>query len=102
LTDVKVDLAVGLSGFERQAVTRAERIEIAGSMISVATAEDLIIMKVLAGRPQDDQDVLALLVAQNEFLDWDYSLKTAGDLGEAVGQDLAGRIRTLRGSLDVG
>ena len=56
-TSVKVDLAIGLSGFEQQAIARAELLELAGLFVSVATAEDLLIMKVLAGRPQDEQDL---------------------------------------------
>jgi hypothetical protein len=56
-TNVRVDLAIGASGFERQTVARAERLEIAGARIPVATAEDLLIMKTIAGRPQDAQDI---------------------------------------------
>jgi predicted nucleotidyltransferase len=96
-TNVKVDVAVGLSGFEQQAVARAEPIELAGSQVKVATAEDLLIMKLLAGRPQDEQDIRGLLVAQANRLDWDYCLKVGSELGDALGQDLAGRVRALRG-----
>lgn len=96
-TNVKVDIAIGLSGFERQAVGRAEPLELAGCTVPVASAEDLLIMKILAGRPQDEQDIRGLLIAQGDQLDWEYCLHLAADLGEAVGQDLAGRVRTLRG-----
>jgi hypothetical protein len=96
-TTVKVDLAIGLSGFEQQAIGRAERFDISGCAISLATAEDLIVMKVLAGRPQDEQDVRGIVVAQGNRLDWDYCLTSAKALGEAIGQDLVGPIRALRG-----
>lgn len=102
LTNVKVDLALGLSGFEQQAVARAERLALAGTTVSVATAEDLLVMKVLAGRPQDDQDVRGLVIAQGDHLDWDYCLRVAADLGEALGQDLVGRVSDLRGSSQFG
>jgi hypothetical protein len=95
-THVKLDLAIGLSGFERQAIARAQSVEVAGSPISVATIEDLLIMKVLAGRPQDEQDIAGLVSAQGERLDWDYCLDVATELGESLGQDLAGRINVLR------
>lgn len=95
-TNVKVDLSIGLSGFERQAVARAEVRQLAGIAVRVATTEDLMIMKVLAGRPQDDQDLRGLMVAQDEYIDWEYCQQTASDLGEAIGVDLAGRIRALR------
>jgi hypothetical protein len=95
-TGVKVDIAIGLSGFEQQAIARSEALELGGCMVPVATAEDLLILKLLAGRPQDEEDIRGLLIAQGEGLDWDYCLKTATELGEAVGQELAGRVRALR------
>ena len=100
-TNVTVDLAIGLSGFEQKVIARAEEIQLAGTMVSVATAEDLVILKVLAGRPQDDQDLRGLIVAQGDRLDWNYCVKTAAELGEALGQDLAGRLDALRAGDDM-
>jgi len=65
-------------------------------MISVATAEDLLIMKVLAGRHQDEQYLQGLVIAQGDRLDWDYCLRMAADLGEAIDQPLVNRIEELR------
>jgi hypothetical protein len=98
LTHIKVDLAIALSGFERRAVTRAEIVELAGCQVPVATAEDLIVMKALAGRPRDDDDIRGMFVAQGDRLDWKYCITTAEELGRAVDVDLAGRIRDLRES----
>ena len=95
-TNIKVDLALGLSGFERQVIARAESVELAGCRLPVATAEDLLIMKVLAGRPRDDEDARGLVIAQGASLDWDYCEWTAAQLGEAIGIDLAARIRAMR------
>ena len=72
----------------------------AGASVAVATAEDLLIMKILAGRPQDDQDVQGLVVAQGQHLDWNYCLNLGAELGEAVGQDLVTRIQSLRATSD--
>jgi Nucleotidyltransferase of unknown function (DUF6036) len=98
ITNVKVDLAIGLSGFEQQTVARAQTLELAGVNVSVATAEDLVIMKVLAGRPQDEQDLRGLIVAQRNRLDWDYCLRIAAELGDAIGQDLVTKVQSLRDS----
>lgn len=100
-TDIKVDVAIGLSGFEQQVVQRAELLQIAGSEVAVATAEDLLLMKVLAGRTKDDDDVAGLIVAQGPRMDWEYILKTAADLGEAIGHDLTSRVNTLRDGINV-
>jgi hypothetical protein len=95
-TNVKVDLTLGLSGYERQLIGRAQPVEIGGTVVSVATAEDLIVLKALAGRPQDQQDMLGIVAAQGDQLDWEYCLTIAGALGEAIGQDLVAPIRALR------
>jgi hypothetical protein len=95
-TNVKVDVAIGLSGFELAAINRAEPMDLAGLTVSVATAEDLLIMKVLSDRPQDDQDARGLVIARGSKLDWDYCMAVATGLGESIGQSLAGRIETLR------
>jgi hypothetical protein len=95
-TSIKVDLAIGLSGFERQAVSRAQPLEVAGRTIPIATTEDLIILKALAARPRDEQDIRGLIIAQRGAIDWDYCETTAAALGEALGSDLLTRIRQLR------
>ncbi|MBC7855244.1 MAG: hypothetical protein IAF94_17580 [Pirellulaceae bacterium] len=95
-THVRLDLALGLSGFERQAVARAERLSLAGASIAVVTAEDLLMMKVLAGRPQDEQDIQGLMIAQGRHLDWSYCLHLADELGVALGLDLVTRIAALQ------
>jgi hypothetical protein len=95
-TNVKLDLALGLSGFEQQAITRAQPVDIGGTTVLVVTAEDLLIMKVLAGRPQDEQDATAIVTAQERHLDWEYCLAVARDLGDALGQDLVRSLSALR------
>jgi hypothetical protein len=95
-TNIKVDIAIGLSSFEQQAIARARPMDVAGLMVNVATAEDVLILKVLAGRPQDQEDIQGIVIAQGDRLDWDYCLNTASRLEEAIGQDLVATIRTLR------
>ena len=41
VTGIKVDLAVGLTGFERQLIARAEMMDLHGVVLPVARAEDL-------------------------------------------------------------
>jgi len=94
-TGVKVDMALGLSGFEQQLIDRAEKMAIAGQSVPVATAEDLLLMKVLAGRPRDDQDVHGIIAARGATMDWEYCRHVARDLGAALSQDLLSRIQDL-------
>ena len=96
VTGVKVDMAIGLSGFERLVIARAEQTRVADCEVALATAEDLVVMKLLAGRPRDLQDVHGIAMVQGEGLDWEYCLKTAAALEEAVDQDLATQVQSLR------
>lgn len=60
--DTEVDLSMGALPFELELVLRST-LESAGPKIAVpvATAEDLVIMKLIASRPQDREDVRRLL-----------------------------------------
>jgi hypothetical protein len=40
-----------------------------GELIPVSTAEDIVIMKVLAARPKDIDDVMAILVVDRDRFD---------------------------------
>jgi hypothetical protein len=95
-TGIKVDISIGISGFEQQAVRRAEELRIAKNVIPVASAEDLILMKLLADRPQDQLDVKALVATLHAQLDWEYCQTTAVALSEAIGIDLGTRVADLR------
>jgi uncharacterized nucleotidyltransferase DUF6036 len=99
-TGVKLDLAIGLSGFEQQAISRAQILDIGGISVPVITAEDLLVMKVLAGRPQDVQDAAGIVQAQSRNLDWNHCLTVGKELGDAVGQNLVALLEQLRGSVE--
>ena len=64
---VDVDLSLGLLPFEREVIERAETIDTGGLRISVATPEDLIIMKALARRPQDIADIVGIIEVQPDL-----------------------------------
>ena len=95
-TGVKVDMAIGLSGFEQQLIERAVPVDLAGETVRLTTAEDLLLMKLLAGRPRDLQDATGIVRVQGDSLDWDYCKKLADDLGRAVDMDLVTPLGRLR------
>jgi predicted nucleotidyltransferase len=95
-TRITLDLAIGMSGFEQQIVRRSESILIAGKFVNVATAEDLILMKILAGRPQDQQDIEGIVASHRDTIDWEYCETVARQLEEAVADDFVTRIQKLR------
>ena len=95
-TGVPIDLAIGASGFEQQIVNRAQLITIANTKVHVATAEDLILMKILAGRPQDDQDIAGMIAVQGSSIDWAYCESVAQQLAEVMEMDLVVKIQRLQ------
>jgi hypothetical protein len=66
---VEVDLSIAWLPFEIDALAAAERLEIAGVPVPVARAEDLIVYKAVAFRPQDQQDIERLLVLYGRTID---------------------------------
>lgn len=69
-----IDIAMGALPYEASAVKRATYVTYAdGIALRICSAEDLIIMKAFAGRPQDWMDVRMTIVRQGvEKLDWRY------------------------------
>jgi hypothetical protein len=56
-----VDVVLGGGGFDDVFAARAVKHRVDGILVPVATAEDIVVMKVSAGRPKDNQDVIAML-----------------------------------------
>ncbi len=98
-TAVTLDLSVGVSGFEQQVVRRADPVRVGQQLVHVASAENLILMKTLAGRPQDDQDISGIVQRQGNTIDWDYCVEVAGQLEEAVDVGLVKKILRLKVNL---
>jgi len=71
-TEIRVDLAFTFSPFEREAIARALRVEIGGYRVAYATAEDLIIHKLFAGRPRDIEDIRGVLARKQGKVDRKY------------------------------
>jgi hypothetical protein len=81
------DIVLGGPGLEEAFLARAVNRTVQGLEIPVAAPEDLIVMKVLAGRRKDEDDVLAVLSAQRGRLDLELIRDTLRALTEALAQD---------------
>ncbi len=65
-----VDISLGLPGYEDEVMGRVVEFELEpGQAIRVCSAEDLIIHKAIAGRPQDVRDVEGIVYRQRDALD---------------------------------
>jgi hypothetical protein len=77
-----VDVVLAGPGLEERFLARAELREIEGVGVPLASREDLVVMKLLAGRPKDLEDVAAL--AAGRGLDLAYLRATLGELEQAI------------------
>jgi hypothetical protein len=86
--EVRVDLMLADSPFHREALRRASTVDLPGfgGSIGVIACEDLILLKLAAGRILDLADAAALVRANRGQLDLGYLGRWAAGLG--VGPDL--------------
>jgi hypothetical protein len=79
---IGIDIALAGLPYEEQVVKRATLFEFEpGLSLTTASAEDIVVLKAFAGRPQDWADVQGILRVQ-EKLDWQYIVEQLGPLCE--------------------
>ena len=96
-TRIPVDLVLAGPGPEERFLQHAEVRLIDGVPVPVAAPDDLVVMKVLAGRPQDLDDVVAILAAQGPQIDLERATATLRLLEQALDRrDLIPRLEQAR------
>ncbi len=84
-TGLRVDFIFSWTPYERQAIDRAPVLEVEGTPVRFAAPEDVVIHKLLAGRPRDLSDVRSIL--RKQTLDLPYLHRWLESFSEALGQD---------------
>ena len=98
---VRVDFIFSNTEFERLAVSRAVGVALSGASVPFASPEDLVLLKLFAGRPRDMEDARSVVARQGRSLDWSYVEHWIGEFAEIPGrEDLPKRIAELRGGRD--
>jgi hypothetical protein len=92
-TDIRVDLIFSTTPYEASAIRRAVRVEVGGGPVPFASAEDLIIHKLFAGRPRDIEDAVGVIRRRGAEMDWDYTERRVGEFAAVPGR--GGLIETL-------
>ena len=85
-TGMPVDVVLAGSGLEDEFLARARQTDVYGTMLPVIDLADLIIAKVLAGRPKDIDDARALWKLHGRTVDADRIRHTLRLLEEALAQ----------------
>jgi hypothetical protein len=85
-TKTPVDVVLAGPGIEELFLEGATVQNVEGVAVPVARAEDLVVMKVLAGRPKDLEDVAAILAARGKGFDRGRTVELLTMLEEALDQ----------------
>jgi Nucleotidyltransferase of unknown function (DUF6036) len=86
VTELPVDIVLAALGLEDEFLDRAAIHSIDGVEVPVADLSDLVIMKTLAGRPKDVDDIVMLLRVQGPRVDMARVTNVLRLLEDALGQ----------------
>lgn len=98
---IAVDIALGALPFEERCVARSSEWALEPeTILRTCSAEDLLVMKAFASRPQDWIDIESIAVRQRQTLDWKQVFEELEPLA-AVREEpgLLDRLRQLRNSV---
>lgn len=94
-----VDCVLAGPGLEETFLERARKLRLAGATVPVIAPEDLIVTKLLAGRPKDREDARGLLAAPDLKIDLAQVRRTLAEVEAALGQsDLTPVLDELTGT----
>lgn len=86
-TGLRVDFIFSTTPYEAQAIARAVLVPIGDADVPFATAEDLIIHKLFAGRPRDLEDAAGVVRRKGHELDWAYMREWVERFSTAEGRE---------------
>ncbi len=89
-SELRIDLLFSWSPYEQQALDRVRRVKMGDAQVRFASPEDLIIHKIVAGRPRDLEDVRSILL-KNPNLDLSYIRDWLRQFEELLNQSLLQR-----------
>lgn len=95
---LRVDLVLSDSPYEREALAHAVIVEVGGYPVRFLSAEDLVIHKLIAGRPRDLEDVRGVL-ARRPDLDLARARRWLADYEAVLDQPLTARLEQILAEL---
>jgi len=95
VSGIRVDFVFSFSPYERQAIARSHPVKIHETNVHYATAEDLIIHKVVAGRPRDIEDVRGIL-SKSKTIDLAYVEKWLKSFEDSLRAQFVSTFRILQ------
>jgi hypothetical protein len=93
-TGIRVDFIFSFTPYEKQAMTRVTFVEIGQARVRFASLEDLIIHKMVSGRPRDLEDVRSVIL-KNKGMDEKYIRKWLKEFAALLELPLVARFNAL-------
>ena len=84
-TGIRVDFIFSWSVYEQQALQRTREVKLGKTIVRFASLEDLIVHKIIAGRPRDLEDVRIVLL-KNPYADADYIRRWLKDFQDTTNE----------------
>ena len=81
---VRIDIMLADTKFDETLIARARQVEINSCSLRVCSPEDLIVLKIIALRPQDQFDVIGIVQKQSDVLDYAYITKWLKDFEKLI------------------
>lgn len=91
---IRVDFIMSFLEYERGAIARAKTVRVGRTDVNFASPEDLIVHKMVAGRPRDLEDVRSILL-KNAGLDVPFIVKWLSEFDRTQGSDAKNRFREI-------
>jgi hypothetical protein len=100
-TGIRVDFVFSFSPYEQQALSRVNKIVFPANIdqkVNFASLEDIIIHKIVAGRPRDIEDVRSILL-KNPGYDRNYILQWLREFSSTLDQDFTTPFTSLEADI---
>jgi hypothetical protein len=96
---IRVDFIFSHSLYEHQAIQNAKRVKFGAQEVCFAPLEDVIIHKIIAGRPRDLEDIRSVILKNPEF-NLDYIEKWLIEFDESLEENFLELFRKTLNSLN--
>jgi hypothetical protein len=93
-TGIRVDFVFSFTDYERQAIGRSRPVDLGGVNVHFAAVEDVVVHKLVAGRPRDMEDVRSIVV-KNPGLDRAYVERWLGGFDRALDREITSAFHRL-------
>ncbi len=99
-TGLRIDFIFSYSEYKKEALKRVNKVKIDDVHVNYVSVEDLIIHKLISGRPRDIEDIKGILL-RNRNIDEFYLFKWLKSFSKILEQDLVKRFLEIKKEVEL-